>query len=65
MSARRGVLLFLLLFGALGLAVLLAAVGLRFAARAPLGRTVLTYEVPDQIEESEPPFVPGRGSVKA
>lgn len=58
MPARRGVFLFLILMGVFGLAVLSAVLVMRFSSHAPSGRTVLTYDVPSQIDESEPPFVP-------
>ena len=56
MSARRGVLVFLALLSLLGVAVLFAALRLRGPAPAASGATVLTFEVPAQLEESEPPF---------
>jgi protease-4 len=56
MTARRGVFVFLVLLGLLGLAVLNAALQLRHPAPTSSSATVLTYDVPSQLEESEPPF---------
>ena len=56
MPARRGVLVFLVLLGLLGVGVLFAALQLRNPVPASSGATVLTYDVPSQLQESEPPF---------
>ena len=56
MPARRGVLVFLVLLGLLGAAVLYAALQLRNPAATSSDATVLTYDVPSHLEESEQPF---------
>src|SRR5437667_1243174 len=56
MFARRGVLAFLLLFGLVGLAVLFAALRLSAPSRMGSRPTVLTFDVPQDLDESEPPF---------
>jgi protease-4 len=68
MPARRGVLVFLVLLGMLGVGVLFAALRLRGAGPASADATVLTYDVPSDLEESERPYEtfrlggPGRGN---
>ncbi len=56
MSARRGVWLFLLFLGIIGLAVLVAAIVLRNPTSSVPSSSVLVFEVPAEIEESEPPL---------
>lgn len=56
MPARRGVLVFLVLLGTLGVAVLIAALQMRGAGPSSSDATLLTYDVPSHLEESEPPF---------
>jgi protease-4 len=56
MSARRGVLVFLMLLGLLGIVMVFAALQLRGPKAPASGSTVLTYDVPSQLDESEPPF---------
>ena len=58
MSARRGVLVFLLLLGLVGVVVLYAASQLSAPTRAASRPTVLTFDVPRDLDESEPPYLP-------
>src|SRR6266487_2069529 len=58
MPARRGVLVFLVLFGLFGVVVLLGALRLRAPTQAPSGPTVITFDVPSDVDESEPPYRP-------
>ena len=53
MSTRRGILVFLVLLAALGSIVLLAVIQLRHPVSA--GHTVITFDVPSDLEESEAP----------
>jgi protease-4 len=55
MSARRAVLVFVVLFGVLGAAVLLAALALRGPDRSTPEATVLVFNVPEQLDEAQPP----------
>jgi protease-4 len=55
MSARRVVLVFVVLFGVLGAAVLIAALAVRGPARATPEATVLIFNVPARLDEAQPP----------
>lgn len=55
MSARRGVWLFLLFLGIIGMAVLVAAIVLRSPSSSIPSSAVLVFDVPAEIEESETP----------
>lgn len=54
MSARRGVWLFILFLSIIGLAVLVAAIVLHRPSTSIPSAAVLVYDVPSEIEESEP-----------
>jgi protease-4 len=56
MTARRGVLVFLVLLALLGVSVLFAALTLRQPLAAPADATVLTWDLPSELAESELPF---------
>lgn len=56
MSARRGVLLFVVLLTVLGTGVLIAAMTFRQPREGSTAESVLVYDVPSQIEEGETPF---------
>lgn len=55
MSARRAVLVFVVLFGVLGAAVLLAVLAIRGPSRATPAATVLVFNVPESLDEAQPP----------
>lgn len=55
MSARRAVLVFVILFAILGGAVLFAALAVRGPARSTPESTVLIFSVPSQLDEAQPP----------
>ena len=54
MSARRAVLVFVVLFGVLGASVLIAVLAMRGPSRPTPASTVLIFNVPSQVEESHP-----------
>jgi protease-4 len=55
MSARRVVLVLVVLFGVLGAAVLIAALAIQGPARSTPEATVLVFNVPAQLDEAQPP----------
>jgi len=55
MSARRAVLVFVVLVGVLGTAVLLAALAMRGPTGSTPSETVLVFNVPERIDEAQPP----------
>ncbi|MEK7330766.1 MAG: signal peptide peptidase SppA [Candidatus Eisenbacteria bacterium] len=55
MSARRAVLVFVVLFGVLGVAVLIAALAVRGPARSIPAATVLIFNVPARLDEAQLP----------
>ncbi len=57
MSGRRGVLAFVVLLAVLGAGVLFVAIAVRGPLEAPVP-VVLTFDVPSELEESEPPLQP-------
>jgi len=58
MSARRGILAFVLLLGAVGIAVMFAAFSLRRPVTLASSRSILVFDVPHQLDEIEPPLLP-------
>ncbi|HEY3217020.1 MAG TPA: signal peptide peptidase SppA [Candidatus Eisenbacteria bacterium] len=56
MSARRGVFIFLLLVAVLGALVLFAALALRGPSTVVHPSTVLIFDVPSELEESDLPY---------
>jgi protease-4 len=56
MSARRGVLIVLVVLGLLGLAVMVAALRLRGTTTAASDHAVVSFDVPAVLPESEAPF---------
>jgi protease-4 len=55
MSARRAVLVFVVLFGVLGAAVLMAALAMRGPTGGTPAETVLVFNVPERLDEAQPP----------
>jgi protease IV len=55
MSARRAVLVFVVLFAVLGAAVLIAALAMRGPNQSTQESTVLVFNVPEQLDEAVPP----------
>jgi protease IV len=55
MSARRGVFVFLVLLAALGAAAVFAALAMRHPVDSVARSSVLVFDVPTYLEESEPP----------
>ena len=55
MSARRAVLFLIVLFGVLGAAVLFAALLMRRPSTSLPAATVLIFDVPSSLDESQPP----------
>lgn len=54
MSARRAILVFIVLFGVLGAAVLIAALAVRGPGQSTPAATVLIFNVPARLDEAEP-----------
>jgi len=59
MTARRVALFLVVLFGVLGAAVMFAALALRTPAVRTPSATVLVFDVPESLEEAEPPVGTG------
>lgn len=55
MSARRAVLVFVVLFGVLGAAILVAVLAIRGPVQATPAATVLVFNVPGSLDEAQPP----------
>jgi protease-4 len=55
MSARRALIVFLVLFAIMGGAIVLAALAVRSPMTGAPASTVLVFEVPSMIDEAEPP----------
>ena len=58
MSARRGVLLFVLVLSVIGTAVLFAALRLRGPSGGASAGTLLVFDVPDELPEGDTPARP-------